>query len=136
MGAETWRLLGGCLAGWAGQRLRRLSADQQLVRFTLVNTNCSELIKVSHVSPKAPLPPLIMQPLQKTRKNKHNMSLYLAPLRLASVSLLCESACRKEKPATFTRLDAIRTSALRYRGRWPPSLIETRAASCCQPPDG
>lgn len=90
MEAETWRWLGGCEQGGRGQRLRRLSADQQLVRFTLVNTNCSTLIKVSRISPKAPLPHHPSHPTPYTQKNtnKHNMSLYLAPLRLAIVSLL------------------------------------------------
>lgn len=65
-------------AGWAGQRLRRLSADQQLVRFTLVNTNCSTLIKVSHISPKDPLPHSPSQPNPHTKKHKQTQYVSLS----------------------------------------------------------
>lgn len=71
-----WRLLGGSgmLAVWVWQRVRCLSPDQQLVCFTLVNTNCSALIKVSYKSRKKSSP-------------KHNVSLYRSPLSFSTISL-------------------------------------------------
>lgn len=80
MEAKTWRWLGECEQGGRDKGSAACLQTNSL-RATLVNTNCSTLIKVSHVSPKAPPPnsPSHTTPTQKTQTNTICLFISLLP---------------------------------------------------------